>query len=343
MKKKTGIAIILILLALAAGAAFYFLYFVRTPVYALNEARVALKEHDAAKFQRYVDLDSVMGNAFEDIIKAESKINNTDIFSNPFALGILHMLKPSVVELMKQEAVDKIAAKKEEEQRPADPVPDAMKRNMQRHIPLSKLKLKDLQLSQQEGGETNADLVLHNTDLDKDFIAKLEMQKHEDGSWQIIKIKNLPELIVQFSAAEKAKLAAANKPIIERLNQSVQTSDVTLHIFQDSLSKNPKAKNVLTAITSVKNLTAVTINRMYYDVTLTDESGKDIYSYPEHFRGAIEPGQTRELNTSKSLNELLPDDKKLIGTELSKLKARIQVTYIAFDDGNVLSPNTFMQ
>ena len=46
------------------------------------------------------------------------------------------MLKPSVVDLMTQEALDKIAAKPyNTPKQPADPVPDAMKRNLERHIP----------------------------------------------------------------------------------------------------------------------------------------------------------------------------------------------------------------
>ena len=74
MNKKKWF-IVSILLAVLAGAAFYFLYFIKTPAYALNETRLAVKEHDTTKFTRYVDVNSVMDNDFDDIIKAESKIN----------------------------------------------------------------------------------------------------------------------------------------------------------------------------------------------------------------------------------------------------------------------------
>ena len=80
-------------------------------------------------------LDSVLDNAFEDIIKAESKINNDNLFSNPFALGILHMLKPSVVDLMKQEALDKIAAKPAQEEKAVAAGPAALRPTQQRDSP----------------------------------------------------------------------------------------------------------------------------------------------------------------------------------------------------------------
>lgn len=343
MKSKKQLALLLMLVLVLAGAAFYFLYFVRTPAYALNQAHVAIKEHNAAKFEQYVDLDSVLDNAFEDIIKAESKINNDNIFSNPFALGILHMLKPPVIDLMKQEARNRIAAKPAQEEQVADPVPDAMRRNMERHIPLDKLTVKDVKLSKQEKGTATATLVLHDEHLGKDFGAMLFMRTNDQGQWQVKKISNLTELIIQFSAAKKAKLAAEHKPIIERLNKAVSTSEVELHVFDDPNIKEAEPQKMLLASVSATNRTGVTINRMYYDVTIADDKGKELYSYPEHFRGSIAPGATLQLETSKTLNALLPDDKQLMGMDVAKLNGKIQITYIAFDDGNVLSPNTFME
>lgn len=341
MKNKKTLALIIVLCAVLAGAAFYFLYFIRTPLYALNQARVALKEHNTAKFEQYVDVQSVLDNAFEDIIKAESKINNDKLFSNPFALSILHMLKPAVVDLMKQEALDRVAGRPVQEDKVADPVPDAMRRNLERHIPLDKLAVKDLKLVQQERNMATATLVLHNEALQKDFLAQLHMQINDKEDWQIKRVSNLSELIIQLSAAKKAKQAADNKPIMERLNKAVQTSEVDLNISTNANSK--EQEKLLLASLSATNKTGISINRMYYDVTILDEKGKDIYSYPEHFRGSIAPGQTVQLETSKTLNALLPDDKRLMGLDVSKLQGRIQITYIAFDDGNVLSPNTFME
>ena len=116
-----------------------------------------------------------------------------------------------------------------------------------------------------------------------------------------------------------------------------------LNIFMDNNLKEAEPQKLLLASLSATNKTNVAINRMYYDVTIVDEAGKELYSYPEHFRGSIAPGATVQLETSKKLNALLPDDKRLMQMDLSKLKGQIHVTYIAFDDGDVLSPNPFME
>lgn len=339
MQSKKKWFVVFILLAALAVAAFYFLYFIRTPAYALNEARVALQQHDSAKFSRYVDVPSVMDNAFEDIIKAESKINNDNVFSNPFALGILHMLKPSVVDLMAQEALDKIAAKPDNTpKQPVDPVPDAMKRNLERHIPIQNLTVKDLKLSKHDGETATATLVLRDKDLEKDFIAELLMQQNDKGDWQIKKVSNLADFIVQLDAAKRAKQALLNKPVMERLNKALQ---VTLNKDNNKIGSEEKA--TLTATIMAKNMSNVAINRMYYDVTVLNEKGEQLYSYPEHYQGSIAPGQAVELTTSKKLNSMLPDDKKLMNLDIAKETIKIQVTYIAFDNGEVISPKGLIE
>ena len=342
MNKKKWFLVIILLAALC-GAAFYFLYFIRTPAYALNEARLAVKQHDTTKFSRYVDVNSVMDNAFEDIIKAESKINNDNVFSNPFALGILHMLKPSVVDLMSKEALARVAGTQEitKNEQPADPVPDAMKRNLERHVPLDKMTVKDLQFSKQDGDNATATLVLRDEALGKDFVAELAMQHNEQGDWQINKISNLAKLIEQLDAAKRAKQAAENKPVMERLNKALQATSERLTITKDP--DDEKHEATLTATIMAKNTSAVAINRMYYDVMVFNDKDEQLYSYPEHFQGSIAPGQAVELTTKKTLNALLPDDKTLMSLDVAKEKVKIQVTYIAFDDGNVLSPRDYVE
>lgn len=341
MKNKKNIFLILLIVAALAGAAFYFLYFIRTPLYAINTARTSFKEHDLQKFERYVDITSVMDNAFEDIIKAESKINNDNIFANPFALGILHMLKPSVVNLLVQETRDKISAKQETTKQAVDPVPDAMKRNMERRVPTEKMTITDLKISKIEDEIAIANVALHIDDLDKNFIAEVQIQIDEKGDWQIKKVANLADLIVQIDAAKKAKLAAANKPILEQLNKAVKITQAEFNILKETEASG--VKNFLATKFTIKNMNNSAIKRMYYDVIILDENKQKIYSYPAHFQGNLMAKENITLDNRKKLSSLLPDDKKLIEKNTSTNTCEMQVTYIVFEDGKVLSPNTVIE
>lgn len=341
MLMKNSKIICAIIAAALLGAVFYFVYFMKTPAYAVDRTIEAIRQHNSQEFSRYVDVQSVMNSAFDDSLKAESKINNDNILSNPFAVGILHMLKPSVVDLMNQEALRLVENKKEDKEKVVDPVPDAMMRNMERRVSLKELSLGKFNI-EQAGDETAVlTAAVHNKKLTKDFLLQFELTKQDDGYWKITRIKNLAELIIQLDAAKRAQLAAQNKPVMEKLNQSLQVLDKKLGIT--SALVNDIREYRLNAVINVRNKTTQTIKRIYYDVTIMDKDGKSIYSYPEHFNGTIAPGAEVHLNTSKLLNGLLPDDKKLMAMDVFHLPSRIQVTYIAFNDGSILEPRTYFE
>ena len=322
-------------------AVFYFLYFMKTPAYAVERTIQAVRQHNTAEFSRYVDVPKVMGNAFDDSLKAEGKINNDNILSNPFAAGILHMLKPSVVDLMNKEALRLVANAKEDTEEVVDPVPDAMMRNMERRLPVDELQLGEFSLDQTDDDHALVTVALHNNKSAKNYILMLELTKQDDGYWKFTRIKNLTDLIVQFDAEKKAKLAAQNKPVMEKLQASLPVIEKKLSItsaFVEGIKKHR-----LNAVVTVQNKTSHTINRVYYDITVMDKDGNSLYSYPEHFLGSIAPGMEMHLNTSKTLNVLLPDDKKLMTMDAYKLPCKVQITYLGFNDGTSLEPRTYFE
>lgn len=340
MTKKSNI-ILGIIAAVILGAALYFLYFMKTPAYAVERTIQAVRQHNTAEFSRYVDIPKVMGYAFDDSLKAESKINNDNILSNPFAVGILHMLKPSVVELMNKEALRLVANTKDETVDIVDPVPDAMMRNMERRLPIDELQLGDFSLEQTDDEHALATVALHNHKSVKNYILMLELTKQEDGYWKFTRIKNLTDLIVQFDVEKKAKLAAQNKPVMEKLQTSLPVIDKKISLTS-ALVEGVK-EHRLNAVVTVQNKTNRTINRIYYDITIMDEKGNAIYSYPEHFLGSVAPNMESHLNTSKPLNVLLPDDKKLMAMDVYKLPCKVQITYLSFNDGTSLEPRTYLE
>ena len=338
---KSGKIIGIFIAAALLGAVLYFMYFMKTPTYAVERTIESIRQNNSQEFCRYVDLNSVMGHAFDDCLRAESKINNDNILANPFAAGILHMLKPSVVELMNKEAIRLVENRPENAQEVVDPVPDAMMRNMERRIPIKEMQMGKFTVEQANDENAILTAAVRDTKLQKDFLLQLELTRQDDGYWKITRVKNLTELIVQFDAAQKARLAAQNKPVMEKLNNSVQILDKKLSIT--SAYVHDIKEHRLNAVINIKNKTEQTINRIYYDVDIMDKNGKIIYSFPEHFKGNIHSGAEVHLNTSKLLNELLPDDKKLMTMDVFSMPNKITITYIAFSDGTDLEPHTYFE
>ncbi len=339
--KKTLLLLPVLLLICAMG--YYFLYWCRTPLYAVNEVRDSVKNHDVVRFEKYVDLHSVIDKAFEDIIVAESKINNDNLTSNPFAMGILHMLKPSVVDLLVEEAKAAIADNKEENeqsskpQRKTDPITDAMRSNIEKKIYIDKLKVDDIELESTQDNEAVVALTLKHKETDQDFILKLKMLANDEGIWQIKGITNLVDFIVELDAAQKKLQTTANKPLLEKISKSLVIKNQNISVK----SSENKQNKLLSVLLTVENTTDKVINRVYYDVEAFDKDNTLVYSYPEHFNSSIPPHSTQLINNNKQLRPNLPADDLIITSNAEDLTWKIHITYLGFADGEVLDNSEY--
>ena len=78
-KKKIIIAVLVAIVAIALG--WYFLYFTKTPVYSLNLAREAVEKHDLNAFKKHVDVDSIIGSGYDDVVAMQ--LEDPEIKNNP--------------------------------------------------------------------------------------------------------------------------------------------------------------------------------------------------------------------------------------------------------------------
>ena len=87
-KKKIIIAALVAIVAIALG--WYFLYFTKTPVYSLNLAREAVEKHDVNAFKKHVDVDSIIGSGYDDVVAMQ--LEDPEIKDNPLkGLSLIHI------------------------------------------------------------------------------------------------------------------------------------------------------------------------------------------------------------------------------------------------------------
>lgn len=337
MSNKKILFLTLPVAAIVVAMAFYFLYFIKTPAYAVDSARRALMQQDAPTFYRYVNLKAFYGKTFDDILAVESKINgNTTVMSNPFALGILHMLKPAVVDIMVQETLEGISGSKTAEERPKDPVPDAMRRNIERKLPVKRLEIKDAAITKEEANTAICSLTLFSQDLNRDFVLELHMEVNDQGDWQIHHPLNLTDLLLELDGHQKTQKAAVNQIVRERLAKAVEIKDCQL-----TLVAGPKHTQELWANFIIHNLSEKNINQVFYDINVLDQQGKPLYNYSKYYDGRILPQELKPVKVVKALNPLVMADRELLDQQGQVLQGRLMVTYLSFEDGTVIEPNKF--
>jgi len=107
-KKKIILAAVVAIVAIALG--WYFLYFTKTPVYSLNLAREAVEKHDVNAFKKHVDVDSIIGSGYDDVVAMQ--LEDPEIKNNPLkglAEVMFQGLKPKIVPILSNEIYNAIA------------------------------------------------------------------------------------------------------------------------------------------------------------------------------------------------------------------------------------------
>jgi hypothetical protein len=104
-------AVLALIVLLLVGSAGGYWYYTTTPTYSVKQIERAIREHDAQRFETYVDLDAVLGSAFDQLMSAERESGDTDGTWGEVGrvLGAA-LLKPQLVARFKRRILDDITA-----------------------------------------------------------------------------------------------------------------------------------------------------------------------------------------------------------------------------------------
>lgn len=154
-----------VLLSLIISA---FVYAKGTPQYSLYQFRKSIENHDADSALKYLDIDSVVDNMMQDLIK-EQEVKHpsspAESFGNNFAKGLMTMMIPAMKEALKGQIKAGITT-------PSD-----------KKTPVSGIQkgsFSDFEI------KTEGKMAILSRKDDKDL--KLKMVKTPEGHWKIVQI-----------------------------------------------------------------------------------------------------------------------------------------------------------
>ncbi len=214
-------AVIAIVIAVAAG----YLYYMRTPTYTLRTIGNAVKTHDWASFQKHVDVKGIFNNTYDRMIEEEAaKQQGPDA---QLMRGFATLLKPMVVETLTQQVQFYVQNGKAMTSTDADNAQLAANGfttdsqgaksgagSAKKQDPMSSLadsstygslEFKGYGTTRSEDGFDIVPLNLHDKELNTDFTVELKVRQLDDGTWQIVDLPNLPQVLEQLDQARKAK------------------------------------------------------------------------------------------------------------------------------------------
>lgn len=331
-QKKLGIAIIA---AIVCAVAFYFLYWIKTPVYSLGIVRDSIQKHDVATFEKHVDLDTLYDKGFEDALIAYDKLHGNDLMSNPLAVGFIQMMKPTVVSGLKAKTLDTIKGESDVEQSKAfGNDAEQITQDLKKSSGINDSNFSDASVVSKDGKEAIVAIKIHNKKLEKDFVLKVKMSQLDDGTWKVKELTNLVDFMLEVDTATKAKIAELNKSIQEKIqkNLAVTNAETKFNFVNKGLFTNYSVNCKAT----LKNTSEQEITGFAVKYVVKDYNGEDCEEITQQYgQKPLAPDEEISLNRVIGLNPATDNAKKLTRNP-SKNSIVAEVLWIKFADGSAI-------
>jgi hypothetical protein len=204
-KRMTRLAVLAVIVGAVLG--WYFLYYTKTPSYAVKLIQKSINQHDAVTFQEHVAMPDVLSKGFSAVREAEWDSGVTDAYTEED--------KPEYTKHIEQVIMNGVMT--------GDWTDSYKKTNPDKalHVDWGSLTLKDVSSDKEHGDEALVNIRLDNPDVGTDTLV-LRMKKNPKGDWQLVEIMNLKwyyTKILQRTVKDKKK---TGDPIIDKAQQTFE-------------------------------------------------------------------------------------------------------------------------
>ncbi|MBU2701461.1 hypothetical protein Ga0466249_002577 [Sporomusaceae bacterium BoRhaA] len=329
MRRWTIGAFIVIMSSAAICGSIAWMHWKHAPEYSLNMIKTAVETHDIKAFDHYVDLDRLLTQGIDQLLR--STMDDEENYEPAKqAVGFFQTVKPALI----SSAKDQIRFYVEQ---------GVFSKSANRSGNIAETDIGDLykntgggssvfhgvEYVKEEGKDAAVGIRVFFPKLDKDFILELNMRDCEDY-WQLVEINNFGEFFSQIAAAEQAKLAEVNQPIVESMSTHVALDSVKA--IAESNEDLGIAKSIH-LVGTVKNVGTEAIGNAGFTFIVKD-GDKIVRKFPvkTNWSQPLPVGQERNMLWSRGVNPFLKSDMVLYQT-IGNLTIEVQPIYIQLING----------
>ncbi|MBD2713498.1 DUF2939 domain-containing protein [Microvirga sp. STR05] len=198
--------ILLVLVAMVAGGYFYYQSLKSGPKYSLMQAANAVRTHDVADFERYVDVSSVTGSLVDQVTNQGSALG----LLNPGGMvfkGALRLMKPQLAQAARKELQHYIETGSVEAATAARPdkLVNVSMLGLAGKVVNPDSQFKDIKYVNEQGEQALVGLEFTQPKYDTTLVVELKMLNRGDH-WQVTEITNSGELLKHVARLEKKKI-----------------------------------------------------------------------------------------------------------------------------------------
>ena len=333
--KKLKYLLLVAAIAIAALLVWYITYWVKTPQYTLGLIGTAVQKHDFAAFEKHVDMESLYGNAYDDVVAASFGSNR---LSSPILAALVQNIKGIAVPILIDQTKNYVDNGTMDEADPSDADSPVLQNNgtdivnsLKNKTGVNSMQYQGVESVQKEGTDATVVIKVFDSSLNKHFFVKLAMQQLADGSWRLMKIDDLQALISERDQALQSKLALLNEPLKKEIAAAVTVKPQKLLVTSAAYS------GVIRLLEANLQLTNTTDKELQYFTGLLELYTADnelFYSGSFASNRSLAPQQSAAYQFNWELNPFLTDDAKVMNSDFSQVNWQASLSSIVFADGS---------
>ncbi len=312
----------LVLLVFILGFSLWRVFYVDTPEYALDKLSRAMETHDAEDLEKYCDIDSVIGHAYDDLTRdmfaQDAKLSDqTKVMFEQFYIKI----KPQVTDGTHQLLLA-YTDKGTWPQPGGDNILKGRQLGIDYEYLIERSQLRNTRFVKIESVSHTKDTALAKVQVRDEytgtmFTLNLMLNQREDN-WQVTKILNYRDFLDFIGPIQTSGLMAytrATEDIIDKYNDILDTQQTNFRKMtttengrltasqRDKLTGYIKSDIIPALEKRQKELDEVPVNdgAQYLKGLRSQEAKLSIESW-QHFLTGIETDNTSELNTAKAFH-----------------------------------------
>ena len=328
-KLTLSIAIILII-CISIGILFYFSGQKKTPAHSINLINTALKQHDLATFEKHFDMETFYGTAFDDVI-APTLRQPTQDGINDFLASIMASVKQSFVNSM-VEQTRKYVESGSLENDPKAPE-QILARKFTELTDFRNVTFKNVKETRIEGSIAYVDILIHQKQVDEDFVLQLKMRKLQDETWCVVGINNIHEFLSEISKMKTEKLEVLNKPLTKKIQEQIA---ITSEKFEHQKNNRYGASYAFSYTPMVEFKQGKQVAEFIGQIDVYNKNKDRIFSQKFVNAGPFPINSKQEFHFNWPLNPFVPSEKELINTSDSDLTVKAAIIRVNFVDGSEL-------
>ncbi|QIL76474.1 DUF2939 domain-containing protein [Hymenobacter sp. HDW8] len=206
MKKALLLGLLIIIVAVG-GYWYYHTVVTASPQYSLAQAANAVRIHDVATFERYVDIDRVARNLVDQVADESSALEGLNV-NGHIIQSALRLLKPQLAKSAQQEVRQYIESGSAEKAAAAGQQIGGMNISvlgLAGRVIGPNPAFKGIKYVNQQDGQTLVGLEITQPQYDTTLVVELKMLDQGDY-WRVTEIANMGTLIKHTARLEKQRL-----------------------------------------------------------------------------------------------------------------------------------------